>query len=310
MIKLFQRISVLILAVLLVVGLTSQQVGATLTPAPSANFSPMFGNSSSTNFINVSFTLNANGHPGLVGKNLVVMPVVCNGISTGSWYDCEADPISATTVYLNDAYSSTSVTFSSLALYYLGNNYLTCYVYDPITQNGDLCGAEHYSSYSYFDYKQINYSGGLLPVYRFWSDTKKHHFFTINHDEKVNVQDNYSDNVWRYETPSFFASRSEVCEGSPVYRFWSDAKQGHFYTISEGERNSIIATYPSNIWRYEGIAYCAYPTASTSTPVYRFWSDTQQGHFYTADASERDNIINSYPSNVWRYEGIAFWAFS
>lgn len=306
----FRRVVIGVAIIGLVVGLNVKPAAAALTPAPAATFSPMFGTSSSTNFINITFSLSANGHPGLVGKTLKVMPVICNGPSTGSWNDCEPDPYSTTTVMFGSAYSSSTVTFNNFALYYLGNNYLTCYVYDPTTQNGEFCGAEHYTGYSQFDYMQINYTGSLLPVYRFWSDSKKHHFFTINHSEKANIQNTYSSNVWRYEKPSFFASRSEVCDGTPVYRFWSDTKQGHFYTINEGERNAIIATYASNIWRYEGVAYCAHNSPITSTPVYRFWSDTQQGHFYTADASERDNIINSYPSNVWRYEGIAFWAYS
>lgn len=287
----------------------SQQVRATFTPVPRADFSPIFGNSTTTNFNNMSFRLTANGHPGLVGKNLTVLPLICNGSSTGSWNDCEVDEASATSVFFNDPFSHTPVTFNSLGLYYLGDNYITCYIYDPSTGNGDLCGGQHYSTYSSFDYKQIRYSGGILPVYRFWSDTKRHHFFTISHSEKSSVENNYSTRVWRYEKPAFFAYRNEVCNASPVYRFWSDTKQGHFFTINEAERNHIIANYPQNVWRYEGIAYCAHQKASTSTPVYRFWSNSQQGHFYTADASERDHIINNYPLNVWRYEGVAFWAY-
>jgi len=42
---------------------------------------------------------------------------------------------------------------------------------------------------------------------------------------------------------------------SSIYRFWSDTKQGHFYTSSEDEKNHIIATYPESVWRYEGVAW-------------------------------------------------------
>ena len=45
---------------------------------------------------------------------------------------------------------------------------------------------------------------------------------------------------------------------SPIYRFWSDTQRGHFYTISSDEKNHIQATYPTNVWRYEGIAFCGY----------------------------------------------------
>lgn len=303
------RTAYLIVATLIVSIVSSETAFATLTPAPSANFSPIFGNSSSVNFNNVSFSLNANGHPGIIGKSIYILPVICNGISISSWNDCEVDGASATYTTFTDSYSSVGVTFNNLALYYLGNNYITCYVYDASTDNGDFCGAEHYSTYTYFDYKEINYSGGLLPVYRFWSDSKRHHFFTINHAEKWNVESTYSTSEWRYEEPAFFAYRSEVCNASPVYRFWSDSKQGHFYTINESERDYIISNYPQNIWRYEGIAYCAHKDQVTSTPIHRFWSDTQQGHFYTANEDEKNQIISNYPTNVWRYEGVAFWAF-
>jgi hypothetical protein len=41
----------------------------------------------------------------------------------------------------------------------------------------------------------------------------------------------------------------------PVHRFWSDLFQKHFYTASSVEKDYIIATYPVNTWRYEGVAW-------------------------------------------------------
>jgi len=41
-----------------------------------------------------------------------------------------------------------------------------------------------------------------------------------------------------------------------VYRFWSDALSGHFYTIDEAERDKLINQY-SHVWTYEGIAWYA-----------------------------------------------------
>lgn len=287
--------------------LPASPVSATLTPAPVANFSPIFGNSTTTNFNDISFSVSPNGHPGLVGKNLTVVPYICNGSGLYSFYDCEIDEYSVTGVYFADSSSYESITFSNLALYYLGNNYIMCYIYDPASQNGDFCGGSTYEGDP--DYKQVSFSGGLLPVYRFWSDTNSHHFYTIDHGEKESVEDNYNDSTWRYEQPAFFAYRSEVCVGSPVYRFWSDTKQSHFYTIDVNERNYITSNYPTNVWNYEGVAYCAQAGATTSTPVYRFWSNTMQGHFYTTDEGEKDYIISHYSSDVWNYESVAFWAY-
>lgn len=49
------------------------------------------------------------------------------------------------------------------------------------------------------------------------------------------------------------------------------------------------------------------PTMSTS-PVYRFWSDQLTTHFYTISDADKDFLIKEYP-NVWKYEGIAFYAY-
>jgi hypothetical protein len=47
-------------------------------------------------------------------------------------------------------------------------------------------------------------------------------------------------------------------ETYPVYRFWSDKNQGHFYTMSEDEKNYVIAHYPTSTWLYEQIAWNAF----------------------------------------------------
>ncbi len=98
---------------------------------------------------------------------------------------------------------------------------------------------------------------------------------------------------------------------SPVYRFWSGTLHGHFYTISAQERDKLIANW-SNVWTYEGIAYYAYAPGQSpagTTAVYRFWSPTFQGHFYTASQAERDKLIANW-ANDWTYEGVAYYVYA
>jgi hypothetical protein len=92
-----------------------------------------------------------------------------------------------------------------------------------------------------------------------------------------------------------------------VYRFWSPVLSGHFYTISEDEKNNLIAQYP-DVWTYEGVAYHTFgaPLNGNLKPVYRFWSG--QAHFYTISEDEKNNLIAQY-AYVWTYEGIAFYAY-
>ncbi len=42
---------------------------------------------------------------------------------------------------------------------------------------------------------------------------------------------------------------------SPVYRFYNTITSGHFFTIDENEKNTVLNTLPS--FRYEGVGFCA-----------------------------------------------------
>jgi hypothetical protein len=92
-----------------------------------------------------------------------------------------------------------------------------------------------------------------------------------------------------------------------VYRFWSPVLSGHFYTVSEQERDTLIAQYP-DVWTYEGVAYHTFgaPVNAGMRPVYRFWSG--HSHFYTISEQERDMLIRDY-AYAWTYEGVAFYAY-
>lgn len=148
----------------------------------------------------------------------------------------------------------------------------------------------------------------LRSVYRFWSPDNEAHFYTINTAEKNYIQNNYPTNIWTYEGVAFSAYTTKVVESKPVYRFWSPDNEAHFFTISSDEKDLIVNSYPENIWTYEGIAYYAYSGSfSGRKPLYRFWSPDNESHFFTISKEERDLVINSYPDNVWTYEGVAYY---
>ncbi|MCU1544527.1 MAG: hypothetical protein JWM50_2392 [Microbacteriaceae bacterium] len=96
----------------------------------------------------------------------------------------------------------------------------------------------------------------------------------------------------------------------PVYRFWSPLYNGHFFTISAAERDSIIATYPASTWSYEGPAFEAFTTQVAGTvPLYRFWSPRMNGHFYTTSAAEKEHILQVYDRDTWTYESVAYFVY-
>ncbi|MBW2147563.1 MAG: hypothetical protein JRI22_11135 [Deltaproteobacteria bacterium] len=90
----------------------------------------------------------------------------------------------------------------------------------------------------------------------------------------------------------------------PVYRFWSPVFFSHFYTISEAEKDAVMAN-PD--WVNEGVAFYAYSVQTAGTlPVYRFWSPVYFSHFYTISEAEKDIVLLN-PD--WIFEGVAYYAY-
>ncbi|WP_282183905.1 hypothetical protein [Azospirillum sp. TSO35-2] len=91
----------------------------------------------------------------------------------------------------------------------------------------------------------------------------------------------------------------------PVWRFFNTFTGTHFYTGSEGERDSVITNLHN--MRYEGVAFD--DPVQANTTVWRFRRLDAEGHFYTASVTERDDVIANL-SNVYAYEGAGFAASS
>lgn len=161
---------------------------------------------------------------------------------------------------------------------------------------------------AFFAHIQTTKAAEPVNLYRFWSDTMQGHFYTASEAEKNEVIIKYPASVWKYEGVAFQVYSNQESGTIPVHRFWSDQKRGHFYTASEDEKNYIITHYPTNVWKYEGIAWYAYSTQQPNTaPIYRFWSDNKQHHFFTFNQNEKNCVLNSYSTSTWNYEGIAYY---
>jgi hypothetical protein len=154
-------------------------------------------------------------------------------------------------------------------------------------------------------------TAGALPVYRFWAPSNNAHFYTISEDEK-DILVAYYPGYWTFEGIAFYAfpEGQQPADSIPVYRFWSPVGQEHFYTISEQERDWLVANH-SYYWTLEGVAFYVYSDdqATGSEPVYRFWSPVNNLHFYTVSGEEADYLIANY-SYFWTYEGIAWYALT
>ena len=143
----------------------------------------------------------------------------------------------------------------------------------------DILGHERYDSafvlntgvglLTYVDMGAYEFQA-IPKVHRFWSPLLMRYFYTASESEKDFVVATYPD-AWTYQGKAFYAYDGPLDAGvSPIYRFWSPVLCGHFYTISEKEKDSVIAKYPG-IWDYEGVAFYAYPVGSQvdgTVPVY------------------------------------------
>ncbi len=198
------------------------------------------------------------------------------------------------------------------------------YLYNLKTQKETQVTVDGYDQYSpaisgdnivWWDYRNDNRDIYLAnvstskPIYRFWSDEQKAHFYTMNKSEKEFMERTYPQNVWRYEGVGYQSFDKEAFFNTPIYRFWSDTNRKHFYTMSKAERDMIInGAYPEAKWKYEGIAWYAEKSKkSNNKPVYRFYSQNKKAHFFTISKAEKERTEKIYPEEEWRYEGIAWY---
>jgi hypothetical protein len=96
---------------------------------------------------------------------------------------------------------------------------------------------------------------------------------------------------------------------APVYRFWAEKLNTHFYTISASEKDMLVRDF-AYVWKYEGIVFYAYPPEHQQVgtkPVYRFWSNSLNRHFYVMSDSEKKNLESQ--GKVWTLEGVAWNTF-
>jgi hypothetical protein len=143
-----------------------------------------------------------------------------------------------------------------------------------------------------------------FPVYRFYKFLDGAHFYTISESERGEVA--ARPDIYRYEDISFHAYSIQVPGTLPVHRFYNFLQGVHFYTINQAEASYVNDT-AGWTFRYEGVAYYAYPTQAPNTvPVHRFYNFLRGVHFFTANQAEA-SYINDTAGWTYRYEGIAYY---
>lgn len=144
------------------------------------------------------------------------------------------------------------------------------------------------------------------PVYRFWNAQTGEHFYTADEIEKNKVLTQYS-TIFQYEGVAFRVFKEQKPGTVRLYRFWNQLNGTHFYTVSEAEKQKLIDKY-SNIYIFEpSVIMYVYPgdiERPNALPLYRFWNQQKDCHFYTTSETEKNNLLIKYPT-TFIYEGIA-----
>ncbi len=117
--------------------------------------------------------------------------------------------------------------------------------------------------------------------------------------------------------PLTFALVGVPAGARPVYQLHSATLGTHFWTISNEEKESVLATHSRLVWDYDGIAWYAYVEPGVAPglrPVYRFWSPVAGRHFYTIRDAEKPGGTGLEPGptldDSWQYEKVAFYTFT
>ena len=144
------------------------------------------------------------------------------------------------------------------------------------------------------------------PLYRFSRNDNPSHFFTAIEEEKNIVLRELSD-ILTLEGVSHYVVESQQYNAVPVYRMYNNLSGAHFYTASEEEKNTVLATL--DYFSLEGVAFYVFLWPEQGTlPVYRFYVPETGSHFFTISEAEKNVLVNSGQQTMV-YEGIAWYAF-
>ncbi|MBP7053788.1 MAG: hypothetical protein KBE65_22480 [Phycisphaerae bacterium] len=87
-----------------------------------------------------------------------------------------------------------------------------------------------------------------------------------------------------------------------IANLWANGQVCFYMDIDQTNADGMRATLKNAVLQ---VNYIAPKPEVTTVSVYRFWSSTLSGHFYTANQDERDFVIATYPDS-WTYEGAVF----
>ena len=178
------------------------------------------------------------------------------------------------------------------------------YLTGSISTRDELYTAENYQYLGISFYGNVIEEPGNLPVY-LNSKPGGGSFLTTNLDQYYTMMNN----GWSGDGVGFYASPPGANTGWQVYELYDQATNQYYYTTSQSDINSRVASG----WVNEGDVFTSIDPIRQETPpppgllnVYRFYIPQSYSHFWTSSLTERDNMIQA----GYDYEGVAWYSSS
>lgn len=175
-----------------------------------------------------------------------------------------------------------------------------------VGNHGYKCEGEAFTVFNH-------HHAGLVPLYRYYLESKHNHFYTANPQEigKTNAGE-VGHHGFKCEGHIGYVSPVQFPGSVAIHRYYHEGHSDHFYTVNDQE---IGTTHVGHVghhgYKYEGAIGYAYPAQHNVKPVYRYYHAGQHDHFYTADEHEIGvHVQGQAGKHGYVSEGVAFHVFT
>jgi hypothetical protein len=137
-------------------------------------------------------------------------------------------------------------------------------------------------------------------MYRSYTATTQDHFYTPNEAEFLNARDKFGYVDQASGRAGFGVANAQVAGSSPLYRLYNGSAGIHYYTLNQGERDSLVS---SKAFTDEGIIGYMFTSQAaavgqTVTQVFHLYNNVSGGHLFTENIGTVNAILGQFPG-IW-----------
>jgi len=167
-------------------------------------------------------------------------------------------------------------------------------------------GNHGYKSEGILGYAFQAHGSTFAPVFRYWHDGHKDHFYTTNGGEiGVTNHGQVGNHGYASEGTAFYVSQHALPGLVPINRYYHEGSHDHHYTANQNENVS------QHGYKHEGVlGYIAPNQYPGTVPIFRYYSEEKKDHFFTTNPQEIGVTNHGQVGNHgYKSEGILGFAF-